>query len=165
MNNIIISDTGPLIAFAKTEQLFILEELFEQVIIPKSVYNELRLDDNYKESNALNQAITNKWLKVVTPHKKPSKLLLNILDLGESEAITIAKEMKVPLLIDEQKGRKVAQKENLEIIGSIGILLIAKRKGILRNIKNSIKEMQNTGYRFSKNLYNKALSLTNEKYK
>ena len=163
MNKIIISDAGPLISLAKTDQLFLLKELFEQVLIPKAVYNELSLDSHHKETDFLNQAIIDKWLKVVTPQKKPSKLILDILDLGESEAITVAKEMKIPLLIDELKGRKVAKKENVKIIGSIGILLIAKKTSLLKSIKESMIKMQDTGYRFSDKLYKKALSLSNEK--
>ncbi len=161
-NKIIISDTGPLISLAKTGQLFILKELFEQVLIPKAVHDELYLESHHKETDDLNKAIIDKWIKVVIPKKAPSKLLLNSLDIGESEAITVAKEMNIPLLIDEQKGRKVAKKENVKITGSIGILLIAKKKGVLKNVRKSMQKMQDTGYRFSKKLYKKALFLADE---
>ncbi len=75
----------------------------------------------------------------------------------------MAKEIKCPLLIDEKKGRKVALKENIQIIGTVGILLVAKKKGIVENIKEPMKKIQKSGYRISKSLYKKALDLADEK--
>ncbi len=163
MNKVIISDTGPLIALAKIDKLYILKNLFDEIVIPKEVYKELRLNYKYKETNSLKLAIKDGWIKNVVSKNKPSVTILNTLDLGEAEAITLAKELKYPLLIDEKKGRNVALKENVKIIGTVGILIIAKKKGLIKNIKQLMNEMQKSGYRISKILYKKALSLTKEK--
>ncbi len=63
MHRVIISDTGPLIAFAKTSHLNILEELFNEIIIPKAVYKELQLNSKYEETISLKLAIKSSWIK------------------------------------------------------------------------------------------------------
>jgi uncharacterized protein len=160
---IIIADTGPLIALAKTDNLFILKRLFEKTVIPKAVCDELLLDsDRDGVKNLRNAIFTEKWLEIYKGQLSPERRILNVLDSGEPEAITLAVKLEEILLIDERLGRVAAQQEKVKIIGTAGLLLLAKRKNLIPNVKDTIVTMQNLGYRFSKKLLKLVFDAANE---
>ncbi|MDD1417239.1 DUF3368 domain-containing protein, partial [Dolichospermum sp. ST_con] len=85
------------------------------------------------------------------------------LDLGESEAIALAEEIGASqLLIDEKAARKVAIARKLPLIGTVGVLLLAKRRGLLDSVKSVLDEMQAQGMRISDRLYVQVLILAQE---
>ena len=150
---IIVADTGPLIALAKTGNLFILQRLFEKTLIPKAVCDELLLDsDRDGVANLRNAIFTDKWIEIYKGKLSPETRILNVLGSGEAEAITLALKLKTILLIDERLGRLAAQHEQVEIIGTAGLLLLAKKKNLIPNVRDVLLAMQNAGYRFSKKL-------------
>lgn len=58
--------------------------------------------------------------------------MANLLDQGEAEAIELAKELRADLLlIDERKGRRLAAEEGVPVIGLLGVVLLAKRRGLI----------------------------------
>ncbi len=107
----IVSNTSPLIILKKSEAIFILDNLFDSVLIPKSVQKEL-----FKKEKEFFSSL--KTLKVTEPKDfNLVKALRLIVDEGEAEAIALAMELNLPLLIDNRKGRKVAEKLGLKFIG------------------------------------------------
>jgi uncharacterized protein len=160
---IIISDTGPLIALAKTDNLAILQQLFAKVIIPNAVFKELQLNSVRAGTVALKKAIfTDKWIEVYQQKIRLNSTISNVVDPGEAEAIALALELKIILLIDERRGRVVAKQEAIDVIGTAGLLLVAKRKGIIPQVKEILLDIQDCGYRFSDNLLKTILSLAEE---
>ena len=106
-----------------------------------------------------------KWVKVIEVRDEIAvKRLSSILDLGESEAIIIAKELNANLLIiDERKGRKIAEQEGLEIIGLVGVLIRAKVEGHITNLKPVLDELiDEIGFRVSRRLYDMVLNQVGE---
>lgn len=159
---IIISDAGPLIALAKTGFLNILHRLFERVIIPPSVFAELKITTGRAGAADLKKAIDDtKWLEVSEP-VKVTKVLANSLDMGEAEAITLAAKEKLVLLIDERNGRRIAQKEKIKITGTGAVLVAAKRKGIIAQVAPIMDELTGCGYRISNGIRKKVLELAGE---
>lgn len=147
MKKIIISDTSCLIALTKIERLVLLKDIFGQVIISKEVQEEFGLD-------------LPEWIKVVknTNTKKQTELE-GKLDKGEASAIALALTFEDSILIiDEKKGRKIAQDLDLEIIGTLRILLLAKEKNLIENIKSEVEKLNQQGFRFSKAIINKLLN-------
>lgn len=117
----IISDSTIIITLINIDEFEILKLFIEKIIIPKEVYDEVSLQINakiYLDKEILLGFITVERYK----DEKIFKEINFILDTGESASITLAIENKMPLIIDEKKGRKFAQKQGLEIIGLIGIL-------------------------------------------
>jgi predicted nucleic acid-binding protein len=85
------------------------------------------------------------------------------LDRGESYAMAIYLETKADtLLIDEKKGRNIAKSLNINVTGSMGILLSAKKKGLIQQIKPSIEILRNTAIHMSDTLFTLVLDRAGE---
>jgi len=160
---IIVSDTTPISELAKVDHLDLLPKLFGKVVIPQGVFDELQVGEH--PAAKLVQDLS--WLEVVTLDNQQLVRELQQsfkLDLGESEAIALAEEISASqLLIDERAARKVAMARKLPLIGTVGILLLAKRRGLLDSVKDVLDEMQAQGMRISDRLYVQVLTLAQEK--
>ncbi len=85
------------------------------------------------------------------------------LGIGESSIITNAIKYKAFLIIDDLKARKVAETLNLKFTGCIGILIIAKEKGLIISVRFYLEKIQQTNFRISMQLIKNALELAKEK--
>jgi hypothetical protein len=159
---IIVSDTTPISELAKVDHLDLLPKLFGKVVIPQGVFDELQVGEH--PAAKLVQDLS--WLEVVTVNNQQLVRELQQsfkLDLGESEAIALAEEIRASqLLIDERAARKVAMARKLPLIGTVGILLLAKRRGLLDSVKDVLDEMKAQGMRISDRLYVQVLTLAQE---
>jgi predicted nucleic acid-binding protein len=157
---IIVCDASPIIALALCSQLELLDRLFNDVLIPQEVYNE-----STKEGKEPTPAIK-KWAagKVVEVLNRQKVNEFNeILDKGEAEAITLYLEKSADyLLIDEKKGRKAAIENGIKVIGSLGILVMAKRTGLIQSIKPSLDILHLSSVRVSDILYDQVLKMADE---
>lgn len=141
MAEVIISDTSCLIALSKINKLEILKDLFNSVFITKEVCEEF--DDYLPEWILIKEVISIDF----------QKKLQNKLDVGEASSIALAKEIKDPLLIiDEIKGRTVAESLEIEIIGTLDVLLLAHKKQKITDLKSIINDLVDNGFRVSDNI-------------
>jgi len=127
----IISDTTILITLINIDEFRVLKLFIDSIIIPHEVYNEVSQKPSAK--NYLDHEINNGFISIES--YKDSSLFREInyiLDSGESASITLAIEKQLPLIIDEKKGRRFAQKQGVEIIGLVGILRFLYVENILR---------------------------------
>ncbi|MEQ9481638.1 DUF3368 domain-containing protein [Coleofasciculus sp. F4-SAH-05] len=136
-----VVNSTPLIALSITGYLFLLNQLFEQVVVPVSVYEEVALQGEERPgAEAVAQA---NWLVIQAPERS---LLLSAelvqLDRGEQDVIILAQEIKADwVLIDEKLARRVAIGLGLQVKGTLGVLLIAYRMGLISK-EASIKAVQ-----------------------
>lgn len=157
---IIVADASPLISFAILNKLDVLDKLFKDILIPIAVYKEIT-KVNKKHSNKLKSFAENKTKKV--KNKLAVELLQKDLDLGESEAIVLAKENNISdILMDEYKGRKIAKDNGLHPIGTLGVLIQAKKKKLIKKVKPEIDTLIENHIRISDDLYSTALKLAGE---
>jgi predicted nucleic acid-binding protein len=130
---IVVSDTTPLISLLKIDRLDLFEKLFGQVLIPKTVFNELTDDVRFKEE--AEQIKSSEYIKIksVINHESVGILKKNTgLDQGESEAIILTDEVRADiLLMDEAKGRVISMQRGIKIMGTIGILIAAYENDII----------------------------------
>lgn len=150
MTQSIISNTTPLIAFIKKNELSLLKSLFKEIIIPKAVYDEILNTPSSlnKEGEIIKKEIKKKWIliKEVTKPKFPE---LN-LGRGETEALNLCIESNNPLLlIDEKKARNIAKSLKIDVLGTIGILLLVKKRGL----KNEQEILENLDLLIKKGFY------------
>jgi uncharacterized protein len=161
---IIVSNTGPLIGLGKIQQLGLLARLAQSVYIPPQVRVEL-LARSGPETAALAAALRD-HIQV----KEPSILdpiterALSRLDEGERQAIALARSFPQPvlLLLDDRASRKAAQSLNLPVSGLAGLLLLAKRQGLLAAVSPLLETLQNAGYWVSAELVEVVRKLAGE---
>ena len=158
---VVVSDTSPIVCLAHVKHINLLQKLFEDVLVPPSVYNEL-LENNIIDSSFLQQ---NPFFQIKNPGNIDLvKKLKEQLDIGESEAIALSVEEKPEyLLIDESLGREVALFYHLSIKGTLGILLLAKERNLLPEIKPLIYKLQEEiNFRIKPSLLHLVLQRANE---
>jgi len=150
--SIAVSNTSPLIALKHAELLEKLNLLFQRITVPPSVMRELSVKEKeYFQSLS--------FLSVEEPRDSRLVLVLKtIVDEGEAEAITLALEKNSLLIIDDLKGRKVARRLGLEIIGTLGVLKAMKLKDVIGEVKPFIERLREKGFYISDDLVNKLLS-------
>lgn len=160
---IIVSDTTPISELAKVDLLDLLPNLFREVIIPQGVLAELQTGDHPAAQWVASDI---PWL--IVAQVKNQALVAELqcsfnLDLGESEAIALAEEQQAAqLLIDEQAARRVALSRNLPLIGTMGILVLAKRQDLLQSVKTVLDAMRGQGTWISERLYQQIVALAQE---
>lgn len=164
---IVVSDTTPLLTLFKIGRIDILNKLYNSVHIPLAVFEELTRNTEYPEEAEYFRNCP--FLEVHSDFSAERVSLLQRatgLDLGESEAIILADEKQPSLLlIDESKGRVVAESMKLTITGSIGILFAAYQKKLLTadEIDQSVSMLKGMNRFIGEKLFNLLLSLVHDK--
>jgi len=160
----IISNTGPIIGLAKINLLFLLGEFASDVFIPPMVYREL-LAKIGSEAELIDKALKD-VIKVIDlkPLAPAVEKALSDLDEGEREVIGLASTMPgdILALMDDRAGREAAERLSLPVSGSLGILLLAKHKGILKTIGPLLEELRIKGYWLSDEVMLAARRLADE---
>ncbi len=162
---IVVSDTSPLSSLAIVGWLSLLREIYSIVIIPQAVAKELT--NSSDEDHRISSVLSLEWVEVrQTTNLELVLFLLNEqnLDRGEAEAIALALELKAnELLIDERLGRREATRLGLSITGVLGILLIAKRRGLIHAVKPVMNDLIfQASFRISSQLYEEVLRAADE---
>jgi predicted nucleic acid-binding protein len=124
---IVVSDTTPLSELAKIGRLELLQDIFGQVVVPEEVYEELMTGIH----PAISQVKAATWIMMLSVTNAQSVQSLQeetLLGLGESAAIVLAEELAAEqLLLDDLDARRVAKARNLPVVGTLGVVVSAKR--------------------------------------
>lgn len=162
---IIVSDTSPLSNLALVDGLFLLKEIYQTVVIPQAVADELSNAEG--EDPRITAVLSLDWVEI--RQSTNSDLITELrddylLDRGEAEAIALALELKADeLLIDERLGRREATRLGLSITGVLGVLLIAKRRGLIPSVQPVMDALiAEAGFRVSQQLYADVVSAAGE---
>jgi len=152
---IVVADSSPFIVLINIGSVEILPKLFGQVIIPPEVSAEMQRS-NRPEIVRTYIAIPPPWLIQRAP-TAPETIAL--LDPGEAAAISLAMELRADvLLIDEALGRKVAASRHLPVTGTIGVLELAARQGLL-DLKDAFERVKKTDFWISHEFLDERLKL------
>lgn len=156
---IIVSNSGPIISFARANSLELLNQVLQEIKIPAAVYEEIVLHGGIKPGSA--EIKDAHWIKRETVKKVSlvNQLPLS-LGLGEREAIVLAEELKAFLLIDDRLARKEAEKRGIMCFGSLRVLKEAKSKGLIEKIRSKGDELKKAGLRIKNSLYEMFLQET-----
>jgi len=162
MHKKIVINTGPILALvAGFDNLDILGKLYDAVYVTNEVASEIMID-GYNRFAAKEFDKADFLIKIKTP-LIISPLLRNMLDKGEASVIHYALSNQIPLVcIDESAGRRIARLNELNLTGSIGIILKAKSEGYIDNVKPVLNRMLEHGIFISAEVISFALHQANE---
>lgn len=149
MKSPIVVDSTCLIGLERIRQLELLPALFEPVSIPPEVAREF--------------GVSIAWLNVENPSDEALiQSLKPFIDLGEAEAIALAYENAWKILTDDRQARSVARQMGLSLIGTIGVLVLAKQQEMIPAVKPLLQDLEANNFFMSSNLKAEALRLANE---
>jgi len=151
----VVSNSTPLIALSRINQLQLLRTLFGTIIIPPSVYDEVVLEGGGRPG--VKEVANASWItKIEVQNLLAVSILQMDLDRGESEAVVLAKELGADyLLVDEKKARRVARSAGMGIMGTVGILGLATKKGLISDLDETFNRLAENGFRFTEEVREK----------
>lgn len=155
---IVVSNASPLINLSRAGLLNLVPALYGAMLIPRAVWDEIVVEGAGQPGADEIKAAP--WIQTRTvANVQLVQALRHSLDAGESEAIALALEAKADLLLmDERLGREMAQHLGLNYTGLIGMLVEAKRRGMIQAIKPCLDALRNlAGFRISGALYTRVL--------
>ncbi len=159
---VIVADTGPLIALARLEQLPLLTTLFTEVHIPRTVLAEATVKRGSADGEAIHAFAMQSAQLGETIDTPLVRHLLRLLDDGETQALVLAKQLGCAVLMDEKRGRQVARRQGVPVVGVLVVLLQAKLDHHIDELSPMISHLQDSGYRLSETLVDAVLNLAGE---
>lgn len=127
---IVVSDTSPINYLCQLGHIDILPQLFGRVVVPHAVMLELSAVAAPQPVQAFTRHVPD-WLEIRSPGGIDSSL--DNLGLGERQAIALAQELSANLLIaDDKLARLTAERRQIDVMGTLGILMLAADKGLLQ---------------------------------
>jgi len=155
---VVIADTGAIISLVHVGQLDLIKKVFGDYYIAEAVWSEL----NKYENPDFDKTILNELKNRVMPIKSKNNLTM-VMDFGESESVILYEELDADfLLIDDYKARNIAELLDIKCIGSIGLVVKAKQKGLITALGPIFSKWISTGRYFSKKLLNQVLTEAGE---
>ncbi len=150
----VVADASPLIAFQQIGQLSLLQAIFTEVIVPPAVAREIQ-----PSVPSVPWIVERPLAQAIAP-----LVLRASLGAGESEALSLAMELHADrLLVDERAARRAAGALGLGVIGTLGVLLAAKRKGLITEVRPLVDALLRQGFWVSPRLIRQALSAAGER--
>lgn len=130
---IVVSDTSPITSLLAVDQTELLRQLFGEVVIPPAVKTEL----------LRTHPTLPVWLRIQSLRDSAkADAYAQTVDRGEAEAIALAEELHAShLLIDERKGRRLAQRQHVPVIGLLGVVLLAKRANLISSARSLLERL------------------------
>lgn len=148
---IAVSDASPLISLSQIQHIHLLRNVFTQVVVPPAIELEVMPSVGPLPH----------WVE--RQHIHPSADFLHHLDPGEREAIALALELNADfLVIDDLPGRRAAELHGLRVVGTWGTLVMARRRGLVNQVRPLMDALMNEGLFVSEQIYGEILVLAGE---
>lgn len=162
MPRIVIIDASPLIGLAIVDGLAWLPKLFNEVILPETVKQEVLPGTAARGEEAIALALNSGWI-TVWPEPIAPQLEID-LDAGETDCINLALSHadRALLIMDERAGRAVAKEQGLRVIGTAAIIGLAKKQGLIASARAVFETLHNSDFRISAAVINQVLASVNE---
>jgi len=166
VTDIIVADAGPLIGLARIDRLSLLKSLYGTIVVPEAVLSELCATSDRPGSGALSASLAEGVIQaraLAQGREMELVRLCLLLDAGEASAILLAEQIQCRfLMIDERRGREIARRRGIPVVGLAGVLLAAKGSGLLKSVAPVFADLARQGYRLSDALVTEVLRLADE---
>lgn len=145
MRKVVVNST-PLIALSNIGRLDLLEKVYGSIVIPQAVFDEV----TEKDDSACRQIRRcPDWIKVIRISDSSQKQMYRAkLHDGEVEVMILAQELPVAdlVIIDDNAAKKTAKFLGLHVTGTLGVLLRAKRTGLIERVEPIMDELCKNGF-------------------
>lgn len=161
---VVIADAGPLIALARIEALQLLRQLFGRVCITKTVRGEiLPAKAAFADADLLARTLAEGWIEVAEVPLSDCRLLNPGVDAGEASSIQVANHWReagdaVLLVMDDRAGRLEARSHGIALIGSAGVIGLARKEGLIPAARPLLEQMVASGYFIGPSIVSAVLS-------
>jgi len=156
-----IADAGPLIALARLGRLSLLTAVFDEVLVPEAVAHECWANAALPGAAELLAAAKKNLFRVVPVEARELKVSRS-LGPGELAVLQLALQNRAILLMDDRQGRLAARRLGLGVVGTGGLLIEAKRRGAIGEIRPVLDQLTCNGYRLADQLAAELLRLAGE---
>ena len=158
-----VSNGSPLILYAKIGQLELMRELFDQIVIPRAVHDEVVRTGTGRSGAAAVAAAS--WIEVRSvKDRRRVRTLSARLDAGEAEVVALASEVEglESVIIDDRDGRRLAFEQGLPVMGSAGVLLLAKERVVIPMVRPLPDQLRSAGLYLRDAMYLRVLATAHE---
>jgi len=158
-----VSNTSPLLYLYRVGGLCWLEVIFEEVWVPEAVLDEL--SEGRQRGYEVPDPSSYSWIRVANPRNMPSEWLATDLGSGELGAMALGLEHPESIvLLDDLLARRIARAAGLTVWGTLRIILEAKERGLIQEIKPCVKELRKAGMWLSQEIERRILRLAGEAF-
>ena len=160
LNKVVVADAGPLIALARLHLLELLPQVFGEVLVTDVVLEECARSPDFPEAPTILAAMAeNVMTRCVA---QDFSAFEQEIDIEEASAIAVAIERRCGVLMDDKAGRRMAGHIGIPVIGTVGVLVLAKRKGLVTRVKPLLEHLVESGYFLSKEIIAATLAACDE---
>jgi predicted nucleic acid-binding protein len=153
----VVCDTSPLILLAKIDRLDLLFRLYDDVVVPVSVLDEVTMRPS-EETRAIESLVENQALQIRRGSPEVLESLSVDLGAGEREAIALAIETGADMVVlDDREGRRVARERELAVTGTIGILIEARARDMISSVRSELDRLVEAGMWIDEVFYHRIL--------
>ena len=151
--NRVVLNASPLICLSKSGLADLLPALFQEVFVPEAVFQEVIAGEKtgFKGESVTSQ----KW--ICRHRDTPIDPRVAAWDLGEGESAVLSLALRNEdwwAVMDDREARRCAASLKCRFIGTLGIIVLAKRRGIVKSVRQSLKKLQDAGFWISDTLVN-----------
>lgn len=157
----VVVNASPLIFLSRGGHLELLREVADSILVPSAVAEEVkRRGPNDPTARALGAAA---WLRIADPVPVPDAVLQWALGPGESSVLALAAaHVSARAIVDDLAGRRCAAAIGVPVIGTLGVVLRARRRGLIAAARPVIEDLVSTGMYLSREVVDRALELVGE---
>jgi len=140
----VVANASPIICLFRAEMGHLLEKLWREVLLPEAVWEEILAGPN--TDPAAQSLATATWAKRMKIDRVPPQIAGWDLGPGESEVLAFALQtLRCRALVDDVEARRCARTLGIPVLGTGGILVLAKRRGLIPSVTDAIGALGETG--------------------
>ncbi|MFN7929337.1 MAG: DUF3368 domain-containing protein [Blastocatellia bacterium] len=143
-NDRIVINASPMITLCKSNQEALLPQLFREIVVPGAVWDEVVAGGSNDPAAQKLSAL--QWLR--RDDASPIASLVQAWDLGAGETAVLSYALGnagYVAVIDDMAARRCARSLQIDIVGTVGIIVLAKRRGLLAEIAPGLQALQDAG--------------------
>lgn len=159
IRRLVVVDASPIIGLAKAGALDLLRGLFGEISVTDAVQAEVLAGNGLPGAAELEAAVEDGWVRLVPNQTNPA-----FAHLGEGEATTLTHAIAIDagVVMDDRAGRRQAGAHQLDVIGTVGVLLAAKRLSLVDELRPLFDKLRQRGFHIAEDAVRAALDQVGE---